>query len=383
MGTSMAADFPVGQKFQIVLNGVPDTGKVLAPADAMVWDVDAEDTTKETIAALHSLGKTVICYFSAGTYENWRPDAKQFPTGDLGTTLAEWPNEKWIRLSSTGVRNIMKARIARAAQKGCDAIDPDNTDAYQNSNGLNMKATDSIDYIRYIAKYAATLGMKTGLKNSLSIIPQVADLMSFAVNEECAKFSECDTYNSFIKSGKPVYHIEYVAKPPTITNDERRIFCTSGGMAGFSTVMKNMTLNGWTAYCDGSTAITETTPGGIIPGKPPNPHPTSTITTTTSYSWSNTTFTTSTTPTLSESTVTRTTTTSKSSTTIKTTSRTTSKTSSKTSTSKATSSTPAPGGGCAQKHWDQCGGNDWKGCTTCASGFSCKGVSPPYYYQCL
>ena len=32
------------------------------------------------------------------------------------------------------------------------------------------------------------------------------------------------------------------------------------------------------------------------------------------------------------------------------------------------SSTPpgnGGGGGCRQKHWDQCGGNDWKGCTTC------------------
>jgi hypothetical protein len=127
MGSSLAANFAVGQKFQIVLNGVPDTGKTLVPADAIVWDVDAEDTTAETIAALHTLGKTVICYFSAGTYENWRPDAKQFPTADLGTTLDKWPNEKWIRLSSTGIRNVMKSRISRAAAKGCDAIDPDNT----------------------------------------------------------------------------------------------------------------------------------------------------------------------------------------------------------------------------------------------------------------
>ena len=127
VGTCLGANFPIGQKFQIVLNGVPDTGKVLQPADAVVWDVDAEDTTAETITALHAMGKTVICYFSAGTYENWRPDAKQFPPGDLGMTLAEWPNEKWIRLGSTGVRNIMKARISRAAKKGCDAIDPDNT----------------------------------------------------------------------------------------------------------------------------------------------------------------------------------------------------------------------------------------------------------------
>jgi hypothetical protein len=259
----------------------------------------------------------------------------------------------------------------------------------QNNNGLNLKEADSIDYIRFIATYAATLGLKTGLKNSLSIIPQVADLMSFAVNEECGKFTECDSYNSFIQSGKPVYHIEYVAKPPTITNAEKGVFCSKVDMTGFSTVMKNMTLNGWVAYCDGSSATTETTPGGIIPGKPPNPHPssTSTIVTTTSYGWGNTTFTTTTSPTTRSTYVPSTTTTSKPITTIKTTSRTTSKTttsrttskiSSKTSSAKPTSSTPAPGGGgggCTQKHWDQCGGNDWKGCTTCA--VSCAEYAHP------
>ncbi|RYP15851.1 hypothetical protein DL765_005465 [Monosporascus sp. GIB2] len=40
------------------------------------------------------------------------------------------------------------------------------------------------------------------------------------------------------------------------------------------------------------------------------------------------------------------------------------------------------GGGCAQQKYQQCGGQDYKGCTTCAEGLTCVGVSAPYYSQC-
>ncbi|KAI8623551.1 fungal cellulose binding domain-containing protein [Xylariaceae sp. FL1651] len=38
--------------------------------------------------------------------------------------------------------------------------------------------------------------------------------------------------------------------------------------------------------------------------------------------------------------------------------------------------------GCAQAQFQQCGGQGYSGCTTCASGLTCKDVSPPYYSQC-
>ena len=99
----------------------------LPPTDAAVWDIDLFDNQASTIQTLKAAGKIVVCYFSAGTWEDWRDDAKDFPAGDLGKVLPEWPNEKWIRTGSTKVRDIMAKRIKIAAEKGCDAIDPDNT----------------------------------------------------------------------------------------------------------------------------------------------------------------------------------------------------------------------------------------------------------------
>lgn len=119
--------FIKGQKWQIVLTGVPDVSKSpLPPTDAPVWDIDLFDSDAATIASLKATGKIVICYFSAGTVEDWRSDAKDFPAGDVGKMLPEWPNEKWIRIGSTKVRDIMAKRIKLAGDKGCDAIDPDN-----------------------------------------------------------------------------------------------------------------------------------------------------------------------------------------------------------------------------------------------------------------
>lgn len=44
---------------------------------------------------------------------------------------------------------------------------------------------------------------------------------------------------------------------------------------------------------------------------------------------------------------------------------------------------PAGGATCAVEKYGQCGGTGYTGCATCASGMTCRGVSPPYYSQCV
>lgn len=121
--------FSVGQKWQIILSNPPliQGNTKIVPQDALVWDIDSVDADAETVSSLHSQGKIVICYFSAGTYESWRPDASQFQSGDKGASLApQWPDENWLNIKSANVRTIMTNRIKVAASKGCDAVDPDN-----------------------------------------------------------------------------------------------------------------------------------------------------------------------------------------------------------------------------------------------------------------
>src|ERR1700760_3953351 len=116
----------VGAKIQMILSGTVEVGNSLVPRNVDIFDIDLFDTPVSTISALRSKGINVICYFSAGTGEDWRPDYSSFQPSDLGAGLPDWQGEKYLNLRSANVLNVMKKRIQKASQAGCDAIDPDN-----------------------------------------------------------------------------------------------------------------------------------------------------------------------------------------------------------------------------------------------------------------
>ena len=118
--------------WQIVLQGAIklDPSATSISPDVDVYDIDLFTNPQSTIDTLHRFGKKVICYFSAGSYENGRPDSGEFKDSDKGKVLSGWPGERWLNLNSNNVRNIMTKRVELASKKKCDAIDPDNVDAY-------------------------------------------------------------------------------------------------------------------------------------------------------------------------------------------------------------------------------------------------------------
>jgi hypothetical protein len=116
----------VGAKIQMMISAVPKIDDSLVPRDVPIFDVDLFEAPASTIRALHEKGIKVICYFSAGTGENWRSDYSKFQPSDLGAGLPDWQGEKYLNLRSDNVVRIMQARIKKAADIGCDGIDPDN-----------------------------------------------------------------------------------------------------------------------------------------------------------------------------------------------------------------------------------------------------------------
>ncbi|KAF2836364.1 glycoside hydrolase family 114 protein [Patellaria atrata CBS 101060] len=249
-----------GSSWQIVLSAELDASRRLTP-DTAVFDLDLFDTSAETIAQLHARGKKVICYFSAGSYEEWREDADSFARTDMGRELDGWEGERWLDTRSKNVRNVMKKRIDLAATKGCDAIDPDNVDGFENRNGLNLRESDAVSYVRFLAQTAASKGLSTGLKNAQSIVRDVLDVVQFSVNEQCHEYRECGEYRPFINAGKPVFNIEYPPTAPRVPARIRTNLCSAyagGDASGFSTIIKGMDLDGWVQLCEGTSATTET-----------------------------------------------------------------------------------------------------------------------------
>lgn len=82
--------------------------------ETKIYDIDLFDSSKKLIKTLHSQDKIVICYFSAGTFEEWRPDAKNFTRAELGKPLNEWEGERWVNITSSNVFQIMQNRILLA-----------------------------------------------------------------------------------------------------------------------------------------------------------------------------------------------------------------------------------------------------------------------------
>jgi hypothetical protein len=234
----------VGEKWQIVLDTALDNSTV----SASVYDIDLFTNPVSTFATLHAMNRSVICYFSAGSYEPGRPDSSNFTASDKGKELDGWPGEYWLNTSSPNVRNIMSARLQLAASKGCDGVDPDNVDGYDNDNGLDLTSSDAIDYITFLAIGAHSLGMSLGLKNAGEIVNQTLPMMQWEVNEQCVEYNECQLFQPFIAAGKPVFHIEYPADEKSFTHAQ---LCGHGdaSLDGFSTVLKNMDLDDAITTC--------------------------------------------------------------------------------------------------------------------------------------
>ncbi len=174
-----------------------------------VWDIDLFDATFSTIDGIHAKGKHVICYFSAGTSEDWRPDAAKFQASDKGSAVKGWKGENWLQTKSSNVRNVMLARLDMAAQKKCDGVEPDNVDGYDNGNGLGLTENDAVDYVTFLAHAAHSRNMAVGLKNSGSIVSRLVSKVDYSVQEQCVQHGNCAEFHPFIEQNKPVFHVEY------------------------------------------------------------------------------------------------------------------------------------------------------------------------------
>ena len=156
-------------------------GTVNTQYDVDVYDIDLFDVPATQIASLQAAGKRVICYFSAGSFEDFRSDAASFRSQELGNVFDDFPNERWLDIRSPNVLAIMESRLDMAVDKGCDGVEPDNVDGFANNTGFNLTSADQLTFNRTIANEAHERGLSVGLKNDLD---QIANLIRFAV-EQC------------------------------------------------------------------------------------------------------------------------------------------------------------------------------------------------------
>jgi hypothetical protein len=175
----------------------------------MVYDIDGFDNPASTVAALHALGKKVVCYIEVGSAENYRSDYSQFPAAALGKTMPGYSAEKYIDIRDPQVVTIIKNRIAMCASKGFDAIEPDIDESYGSTTGFPLTKADEETFMTSLATYAHGLGLAMWGKNpddtGDSYAQDMVGVFDAVLTEECNQYGTCAALAGY----KAVFNAEY------------------------------------------------------------------------------------------------------------------------------------------------------------------------------
>ena len=215
-----------------------------------MFDVDlyaSDGTTPNTasVSQIHGNGAHAICYVDAGTYENFRPDAADYTAFDSkcgGCLLGKnngWPGEQWLNVNDDkGQRTFILAELGKRVDKCVtakfDGVEFDNVDGYANDTGYTITAQAQEDFDKAIADLAHQKGLSVALKNDVAQVSDLAPYFDYAVNEQCAEFSECDQYAPFLNQGKAVFNVEYNVQPG--------VFCAPAITLKLSAIKKELAL---------------------------------------------------------------------------------------------------------------------------------------------
>ena len=221
------------------------------------WDTDVyvidmfAAVGRGRIERLHEKGRIVFCYFSAGTYEPYRPDIHLFDERDMAEPHPGFTNERWLDPTSDRVVKIMVNRMDMAKKVGCDGVELDNVDAQVHDTSFEVTGDEQKRFIRILANEAHERNLSVALKNSIANLPEVVEWFDLAINESCFRYDECDRYFPMTDAGKPVFHVEY---GEALENDPvvREEMCVKARAFGMRTLVLPWALDGsFRLSCDG------------------------------------------------------------------------------------------------------------------------------------
>jgi hypothetical protein len=224
-------------------DAVPSRQRVRIPGFGRVsWPRGVND---HAIAGLHRAGITVVCYLDSGAFESYRPDARLFPSGVIGSSTG-WRGERWLDLrpgSRQGFAPIIWGRLRLARRIGCDGVEPDENNPWGNRPGFSITRDDERSWYLDVARHAHRLGLSVGMKNGLEVVDRrTVHAFDWALNEECFYFRECGRMEAFVRAGKAVFQTDYLAdwrhRHITAVADLARRICPRSRRDGFSSLIK-------------------------------------------------------------------------------------------------------------------------------------------------
>ncbi|GAB4475589.1 MAG: hypothetical protein Kow0088_12560 [Anaerolineales bacterium] len=215
--------------------------------EAQVYDVDLY-VDQTLLDQLKQRGIKLICYISVGSWEEWRPDADQFPPEVLGKDYAGWQGEKWLDIRQIDkLAPIMQGRLDLCAAKGFDAVEPDNMEVTGNDSGFPITVEDEQRYALWLAEQAHQRHLAIGMKNTVHLVSHLLPYFEFMITEDCFAQGWCEQASPFIAQGKAIFAAEYTDEW-TPSQFQSQV-CPQAQAGNFSAILKNRSLDAWRITC--------------------------------------------------------------------------------------------------------------------------------------
>ena len=212
--------------------------------EADVFDVDLY-VDQALIDRLHEQGRRIICYISVGSWEDWRPDADQFPGEVLGNDYAGWPGERWVDARRIDLlAPILRARLDLCRAKGFDGVEPDNIDIHDNPTGFPLTYADQLALARWLADEAHARGLAIGIKNAPDMVADALAFFDFAITEDAFYYGWAAAMLPLIEAGKAVFAAEY-----TDMDVDFAAACAWGEQHHVAFIRKHRGLDAWLETC--------------------------------------------------------------------------------------------------------------------------------------
>ncbi|MEU5013751.1 endo alpha-1,4 polygalactosaminidase [Streptomyces sp. NPDC021749] len=166
-------------------------------------------------------GRYNVCYVNAfqaqsdetRTWQQHHPDLL-LRDADGGPVIDKDWDEPLFDISTAAKRTALMDIVGRwidgCATAGYDAVEPDNLDSYERSDG-RLTAGDAAAFARLLTRRAHQRHLAVAQKNTADLLPRRKSLgFDFAVVEECARYQECGDFADAYEDR--IFVIEYREK---------------------------------------------------------------------------------------------------------------------------------------------------------------------------
>lgn len=217
-------------------------GELDLAVEAEFQVVDLHSPQDFQFMTLNDRGVYISCYFSAGSYEPFRPDADAFPERVLGEALADYPDERWLDVTDPIVLELMIARMERARARGCDAVYPSAVRPAESGSGFQLDAVEYAVYAKALADAAHDLELGVVYAGGEQASSEALDYDATLVFG-CVQAGTCDSWKSVEQNGTAIFLVELGAR------DSASEICALRPASSWPFIIKEPNLSAYRFIC--------------------------------------------------------------------------------------------------------------------------------------